>query len=67
MIALLADLGRLDTARREADLLLLEMKRNRIANATAGRVYRDCTGARATPAHSREKANSCFGEARRGR
>ena len=66
LIAILADLGRLDTAREEADLLLDEVKRNRIANATAGRVYQDLYRRTGNPAH-RSKARQCFGEARRGR
>jgi tetratricopeptide (TPR) repeat protein len=66
MIAILADLGRIETARYEADLLLDELKRNRIANATAGRVYSDLFKRTHDPAH-KAKANRCFREARRGR
>jgi tetratricopeptide (TPR) repeat protein len=66
LIAILADLGRLDTAREEADLLLDEAKRNRIANATAGRVYQDLYRRTGNPAH-RAKANRCFSEANRRR
>lgn len=66
LIAILADLGRLDTAREEADKLLAEVKRNRIANATAGRVYNDLYRRTRNPAH-RAKANRCFSEANRRR
>jgi tetratricopeptide (TPR) repeat protein len=66
LIALLADLGRLDEAALEAEKLLAEKPRNRIANATAGRVYMELfkrTGDRAY----RGRAIRCFAEARRGR
>ena len=66
LIAILADLGRLDTAREEADLLLDEAKRNRIANSAAGRVYQDLYRRTGNPAH-RAKANRCFSEANRRR
>jgi tetratricopeptide (TPR) repeat protein len=66
MIAILADLGRLDTAREEADLLLDELEQDLIANATAGRVYADLYRRTGNPAH-KAKANRCFREARRGR
>jgi tetratricopeptide (TPR) repeat protein len=66
MIAILADLGRLDTAREEADKLLAERKRNRIANATAGRVYRDLF-TRTGNDEYRVLSSRCFAEARRDR
>jgi len=66
LVAVLADLGRLDTAREEADLLLEAKPRNRIVNATAGRVYSELARRRRDPAHG-AKARRCFAEARRGR
>jgi len=66
LVAVLADLGRLDTAREEADLLLEAKPRNRTVNATAGRVYGELAKRTGDPAH-RVRVRRCFAEARRGR
>jgi tetratricopeptide (TPR) repeat protein len=66
MIALLADLGRLTEAKAEADALLADRPRNRIACATAGRVY-IALFARTRDHAYRRHANRLFAEARRGR
>ncbi len=66
MIALLADLGRLTEAKDAADALLADRPRNRIACATAGRVYMELF-ARTRDHAYRRRASHLFAEARRGR
>ena len=66
LIALLADLGRLTEAKTEADALLAVRPRNRIACATAGRVYMELF-ARTRDHAYRRRAGRLFGESRRGR
>ena len=66
LIALLADLGRLDEAAGEVEKLLAEKPRNRIANATAGRVFIELFKRSGDRGH-RGRAIRCFAEARRGR
>ncbi len=65
-IALLADLGRLTEAKTEADSLLADRPRNRIACAAAGRVYMQLFGRTRDHAY-RRRADALFAEARRGR
>jgi len=65
-IALLADLGRLKEAKAEADALLAKRPRNRIACATAGRVYMELF-ARTRDHAYRRRAGRLFRGSRRGR
>ena len=66
LVAILADLRRLESAREEVEKLLAEHRRNRIVNAAAGRVFNELYR-RTGEGHYRQKANRCFAEARRGR
>jgi tetratricopeptide (TPR) repeat protein len=66
LTAIFADLGRLDTARCEADALLAEHPNDPIANATAGRVYR-ALAKRTDDDELRRKAGRCFARARHAR
>ena len=65
-IALLADLARLTEAEAEADALLAACPRDRVACATAGRVYMELF-ARTRDHAYRRRAGRLFAAARRGR